>query len=95
MDEIEATNILKRCNAKKTVIKSPAFLFVAIWSNLSHSWPGVNYICKAKYKTFGNRSIHYNFPLRPHLAFLKDLFFEFVSFVLVAICISVSLLGNR
>ena len=35
------------------------------------------------------------FPLYRHLAFLKDLFFVFVSFVLVAICISVSLLENR
>ena len=35
------------------------------------------------------------FPLQRHLAFLKDLFFVFVSFVVVAIRISVSLLGNR
>ena len=34
-------------------------------------------------------------PLQRHLAFLKDLLFMFVSFVLEAICISVSLLGNR
>ena len=35
------------------------------------------------------------FPLQQNLAFLKDLFFVFVSFVLVAICIPVSLPGNR
>ena len=35
------------------------------------------------------------FPLQQHLAFLKELFFVFVSFVLVAICIAVSLLGSR
>ena len=26
----------------------------AIWSYLAHSWSGLNYICKAKYKTHGN-----------------------------------------
>ena len=26
----------------------------ANWSNLTHSWPGLNYICKAKYKILGN-----------------------------------------
>ena len=35
------------------------------------------------------------FALQRHLAFLKDLFFVFISFVLVTICILVSLLGNR
>ena len=35
------------------------------------------------------------FPLQQHLAFLKDLVFVFFPFVLVAIYISVSLLGNR
>ena len=57
MDGIEVINILKRCSVKKTkrVIKSPAFLFAAIWSQLAHSWPGLKYICKAKYKTLGNR----------------------------------------
>ena len=56
MDEIEAINILKhfKYSDKKTVrvIKSPAVLFdVAIWSHLAQSWPGPNYMCKAKYKT--------------------------------------------
>ena len=61
MDEIEVTNILKRCSDKKAqrerkrVVKSPAFLFAAIWSCLAHSWPGLKYMCKAKYKTLGNR----------------------------------------
>ena len=37
------------------VIKSPAFLFgAAIWSYLALSWPGLNYACKAKYKTIGH-----------------------------------------
>ena len=35
------------------------------------------------------------FALQRHLAFLKDLFFVFISFVLVARCILVSLFGNR
>ena len=53
MDETEIINILKQCSAKKAekVIKSPAFLFAAIWSHLAHSWPGLKYMCKAKYKT--------------------------------------------
>ena len=57
MDEIEVTNALKRYSNKKIerVIKSPAFLFsAAIWSNLAHFWSGLNYMCKAKYKTLGN-----------------------------------------
>ena len=52
VDEIQVINILKRCSDKKAererVIKSPAFLFVAIY-------PGLKYMCKAKYKTLGNR----------------------------------------
>ena len=52
-------NILKRRDDKKNrnrVIKSPLFLFsAAIWSYLTYSWPGLNFMCKAKYKTLGNR----------------------------------------
>ena len=57
MDEIEVINILKRCSDKKAerLIKSAAFLFAAIWLHLAHSWSGVKYMCKAKYKTLGNR----------------------------------------
>ena len=58
MDEIEVIKILKQCSDKKTkrMIKSLAFLFsVATWSHLVHSWPGVKYMCKAKYKTLGIR----------------------------------------
>ena len=57
MDEIEATNILKRHSDKKTkrVIKSPEFLFsAAIWSHLAYSWLGLNYICEAKCKALVN-----------------------------------------
>ena len=57
MDEIKFINILKQYSDKKTVrvIKSPAFLFSAeTWSHLAHSWPGLSYMCKAKYKTLGN-----------------------------------------
>ena len=37
------------------VIKSPALLFSAvIWPYLAHSWSGLNYMCKTKYKTLGN-----------------------------------------
>ena len=42
-----------------------------------------------------DENIMITFLLQRHLAFLKDLFFVFVSFVLVAICIAVSLLGNK
>ena len=48
-------NIFKQYSDKKTVIKLPAFLFSGlISSHLPHSWPGLNYICKAKYETIGN-----------------------------------------
>ena len=46
---------------KQSVIKAPAFLFVVIWSQLAHSCPGLKCMCKAKYKTLGNRKIHYNY----------------------------------
>ena len=99
MDEVAVTNILKRYSDKKTegVIKSPEFLFsVAIRSHLAHSWPGLNYMCKAKYQTLGNGEMHYNyFSITTTCTFLKDLFFVSVLFVLIAIYISVSLLGNR
>ena len=55
--KIEDINILKRYNDKKTerVIKSSEFLFsTATWSHLAYSWPGLNYMFKAKYKTLGN-----------------------------------------
>ena len=42
-----------------------------------------------------DENIMITFLLQRHLAFLKDLLFVFVSFVLVAICIAVSLLGNK
>ena len=54
MDETKIINILKRYSDKKTerVIKSPDFLFSAsLWPHLAHSWPGLNYMCKTKYKT--------------------------------------------
>ena len=36
-------------------IKSPVFLVsAAVWSHLGHSWPRLNYKCKAKYETLGN-----------------------------------------
>ena len=89
MNEVEVTNIFKRYSDKKQrVIKSPAFFFsAAIWSHLTCSWPGLNYTRKAKYKTLMDKYTKITFPLQQHLAFLKDLFFVFVSFVLLAICI--------
>ena len=54
MNEVEVINVFKRYSDKKAerVIKSPAFLFrAAIWLHLAHSWPGLNCMCKAKYKT--------------------------------------------
>ena len=94
MDEIEVINILKRYSVKKTerVIKSEEFSFIAaIWSYLAHSWPGLTICVKQNVKHLEmDKYIIITFPLQPHLAFLKDWFFVFVSFVLVAICISVS-----
>ena len=73
MNEVEVIIIFKRYSDKKKerVIKAPALLFSpAILSHLTHSWPGVNYVCKAKYKTLGNIQIYYNtFPLQRHLDF--------------------------
>ena len=63
MDEIEVINILKQYSDKKAerMIKSPAFLFnAAIWSCISHSWPGLNYMWKPKYKAFRNGEIYYD-----------------------------------
>ena len=57
IDEIEVTNVLKRYSDKKVerMIKSSAFLCSAvIWSYLAHSWPGLNFLCKARYKTLEN-----------------------------------------
>ena len=58
MDETGVENILKRYSDKKTerVIKSPEFLFSAtILLHVAHSWLCLNCMCKAKYKTLGNR----------------------------------------
>ena len=41
------------------------------------------------------KHIIHTFPLEQHLAFLKDLFFVFISFALVTTSILVSLLENR
>ena len=80
MNEVEVTNIFKRYSDKtiERVIKSPAFLFsVAIWSHLAHSWSGLNYMCKVKYKTLGNRWIHYNyFSITTTSSFFKRFFFR-------------------
>ena len=55
MNEVEVINILKRYSDKKTAINSPTLLFsAAIWLHLANPWPGLNYTCKAKYKTLGN-----------------------------------------
>ena len=58
IDEVEVLNVLKRYIDKKIdrerAIILPALLFAATtWSNLAHSWLGLNYMCKAKYKTLG------------------------------------------
>ena len=42
-----------------------------------------------------DKQITVTFPLQQQIAFLKDLFFVFDSFVMIAVCTSVSLLGNR
>ena len=73
---------------RQRVTKTPAFLFAAIWEDLAHFLPGLKYLEIDK-------DIIITFPLQGGLAFIKYLFFVFVSFVLVAICILLSLLGNR
>ena len=73
------------------IIKSQAFLFcAAIWSHLGHSWLSLNYNIKQNIKYLEIKQL-----LQRRLAFLKGLFSVFVSFDFVAICSSVSLLGNR
>ena len=63
MNEIEVVNILKQCSDKKIdkVIKIPRFLYAAIWPHLTHSWPRLKHMYKAKYKTLGYRQKHYNY----------------------------------
>ena len=79
MDEIKVINIFKRCSDKEVegVIKSPAFLFAAIWSYLAHSWLGPKYMCKEKYETLGNRQVHYNyFSITKTSSFFKRFVFH-------------------
>ena len=63
---------------RQKMIKSPAFLFsAAIWSHLPRSWPGLNYMSKAKYETLGNGSIHYNyFSVTTTSSFFKRFIFR-------------------
>ena len=64
MDQIDVINFLKQYSDKKTerVVKSPLFLFnAASLSHLAHSRPGLNYMCKVKYKTLGNEQIRYSY----------------------------------
>ena len=64
IDEKEVITVLKRYSDKKieSVIKSPVFLFsAAIWSYLAHSWSDLNYMCKAKYTTLENGSMHFDY----------------------------------
>ena len=67
---------------RDTDIKTPALLFSgAIESYLADSWPGLNFICETKYKNLEiDKHIEITFPLERHLAYLKNLFFVFVSF---------------
>ena len=51
MDDIEVINILKQHRDKKTDGESHQRFY---FSHLAHSWPGQNYMRKAKYKTLGN-----------------------------------------
>ena len=97
MREIEVELFLKRYSVKKKerLIKLPEFVFSAeIGCRLALFWLGVCVKQKIKHLEM-DKYIIINFALQRHLAFLKDLFFVFVSFSLVAIFISVSLLGNR
>ena len=60
-------------------IKSPAFLFFAIWSHLAHAWTGLKFMCKANIKHLEiDKEILITFTLQQHLAFLNDLIFLFV-----------------
>ena len=51
MDEIEVINVLKQYSDEKTGSDK---IRAAILSYLAHSLSGLNYMCKAKYKTLGN-----------------------------------------
>ena len=89
MDEVQVIDNLRRHSNKKAERLPSVFLFsAAIWSHSAHSWPGLHYMSKEVYETLGNKYIHYNyFSIRTKFSFVKDLFFGFVLFVLVAICI--------
>ena len=98
MNEAEVINVFKQYNDKNTEIvrKAPAFLLsAAISSHLAHYLAGLNYVKQNTKDLEMNKHIIITFPWQRQLAFLKDLFFVFVSFAFVATCISVSLLGNR
>ena len=81
MSEVEVINIFKPYSKRKkkrdreteTETKrreSPAFLFSAgVWSHLAHSWPSLNYMCKAKKHWEIDKYIITTFPLQRHLDF--------------------------
>ena len=78
------------------MIKLVAFLFVAIWLHLAHSWPGLKYMRKAKYKDleidkYIIYTLYYIYICALYIIFVHVFFF----FVLVDISMSVSILGNR
>ena len=52
MGDIEVISTLKHCSDTKRdrVIKSPGFLFAAIWLHLTHSLLGLKYMCKSNTK---------------------------------------------
>ena len=68
-------------------------IYSKICRKLYRNWNGLNYKCNAKYKALGNGKIC--FPLQRHLVSFEYFFFVLGSFVLISICISVSLLGDR
>ena len=60
------------------MIKSPAFLFAAIWSYLAHSWPGLKCVKQNIKQLEIDKHIIITFPVQQHLTFLEDLFLVFV-----------------
>ena len=77
------------------MIKSPVFLFAAIWSHLVQSWSGLKYMSKAKYKRFENREIHYNyFSITTTSSFFKRPDFR-ACFIFLACCMHLNKFSRK
>ena len=77
------------------VIKSPVFLFAAIWSHLVQSWSGLKYMSKAKCKRFENREIHCNyFSITATSSFFKRSDFR-ACFIFLACCMHLNKFSRK